>query len=196
MSDVKAAKKSKVAKAKRPRGKGALVFAVIIVALLAVGAYILSQPPREPGSVGDIAPDFTLPVVNSNGLSDQTVTLSSFRGKVVVLEFMVSWCHVCQQMAPSVEYLKVKYEGQDVVFVSVAGTQQGATADSTAGFIRQYQSTWTYVLDTDNSVFERYKVEATPTFFILDRSGKILSKFQGMTATDAFISAIDLALSA
>jgi len=155
----------------------------------------MSQPPRQAGSTGDIGPDFTLQVVAANGLSDQSVTLSSFRGKVVVLEFMVSWCHVCQEMAPSLEYLKQKYQGQDVVFLSVAGTQRGATAESTADFIKQYGSTWTYVLDSDGSVFSAYRVDATPTFLILDRSGTIVSRFQGAVATDAFSNAIDLALS-
>lgn len=167
----------------------------MVVIVLLAGVYIMSQPPREPGSIGDIAPDFSLSVVTSSGLSGQTLTLSSLRGKVVVLEFMVSWCRVCQQMAPSIEYLNTRYQGQDVVFVSVAGTQRGATAESTAEFITQYHITWTHVLDTDNSVFALYKVDSTPTYLILDRSGKILSKFQGFVATDALSNAIDLALS-
>jgi len=159
-----------------------------------VSAYIVSQPPREAGSTGEIAPDFTLRVVTGDGLSDETVKLSSFQGKVVVLEFMVSWCPACQQMAPTVEYLKQSYRNQDVVFISVAGTQRGATAESTAEFIRQYRVTWTHVLDEDNSVFAKYRVESTPTYLILDRSGNILSRFQGVVPTDTLAEAIDLAL--
>jgi thiol-disulfide isomerase/thioredoxin len=158
-------------------------------------AFVVSQPPREAATTGDIAPDFTLQVVSDAGLVGQTVALSSFRGKVVVLEFMMSWCHICQQMAPSVEYLKEKYHDQDVVFLSVAGTQGGATAESTAQFIRQYGVTWTHLLDADNSVFTKYRVDATPTYLVIDGNGKILSRFQGIVATDAFARAIDLALS-
>jgi thiol-disulfide isomerase/thioredoxin len=185
LSRRKQLKKSKAPKSERPRGKGRLVFAAVLIIVVALVAYIVSQPPRQPGRIGDIGPDFTLLVVTANGLSDQTVTLSSYRGKVVVLEFMVSWCHVCQETAPSIEYLSQKYQGQDVVFLSVAGTQSGATAESTAAFIRQYGSTWTYVLDTDGSVFNA----------IIDRSGTILSRFQGAVATEAFSNAIDRALS-
>jgi thiol-disulfide isomerase/thioredoxin len=195
LSTTKSRKKLKTTKSGSSQRRGVLVFAAVVVVVLLVGAYIVSQPPREPGSIGDIAPDFSLPVVTSSGLSGQTLTLSSLRGKVVVLEFMVSWCHVCQQMAPSIEYLNARYQGQDVVFVSVAGTQRGATAESTAEFVTQYHVTWTHVLDTDNSVFALYKVDSTPTYLILDRSGKILSKFQGFVATDALSNAIDLALS-
>jgi len=133
--------------------------------------------------------------VTAEGLTDNMIQLSSFRGRVVVLEFMVSWCHVCQQMAPSIAYLNDKYSGQDVVFLSVAGTHSGATAESTAEFIREHGATWTHVLDSDNSVFPKYGVEATPSYFIIDGSGKILSKFQGILGTDAFSAAIDAALS-
>ena len=171
------------------------MFVGIIIILLAVGGYIISQPPHQPGSLGDIAPDFTLHVVAPTGLSNQSVTLSSLRGKVVVLEFMASWCPVCQQMAPPLEYLNLKYQGQDVVFLSVATTQNGATAESTAAFMKQYNSTWTYVLDADNSVFGTYKVEATPTILVLDRSGIIVSRMQGIVATAALSDAIDHALS-
>lgn len=188
-------RRSKVAKPEKSPRRGVLVFVGIIIILLAVGGYIISQPPHQPGSLGDIAPDFTLHVVAPTGLSNQSVTLSSLRGKVVVLEFMASWCPVCQQMAPPLEYLNLKYQGQDVVFLSVATTQNGATAESTAAFMKQYNSTWTYVLDADNSVFGTYKVEATPTILVLDRSGIIVSRMQGIVATAALSDAIDHALS-
>jgi thiol-disulfide isomerase/thioredoxin len=185
----------KVTKPEKSTRRGILVFVAIIIVVLAVGGYVISQPPQQPGNMGDIAPDFTLHVVAPTGLSDQSVTLSSLRGKVVVLEFMASWCHVCQQMASPLEYLNVEYQGQDVVFLSVATSQNGATPESTAEFIKQYNSTWTYVFDTDNSVFSTYKIEATPTILILDRSGTILSRTQGLVATAALSDAIDRALS-
>jgi thiol-disulfide isomerase/thioredoxin len=188
-------KKTKVTKPDRSRGRRVLVFVVILIVSLVAVAYVISQPPRQAAGIGENAPDFSLPVVTVTGLTDQTVTLSSFRGKVVFLEFMISWCRVCPEMAPSIEYLSRSYEGQDVVFISVAGTQNGATAESTAQFIRQYKSTWTYVLDTDTSVFTTYRIDATPTFLIIDRSGVILSRLQGAVSTGALSSAIDQALS-
>jgi peroxiredoxin len=189
--------RKKSAKSERSRRRGIAIFAVIIVTVLLVGAYVASQPPGQtagPGP-GTIAPDFTLPVVNTAGLSDQVVTLSSLRGKVVVLEFMVSVCHVCQEMSSSVEYLYEEYNARGVVFLSVAGAFSGATANSTAEFIKQYRVSWTHVLDTDSSVFASYKINATPTYLVLDASGKVTARFQGMTVTDAFANAIDQASS-
>jgi peroxiredoxin len=184
---------------KPPAGKsnrsGLLIFAVIVIVVLLVAGYVISQPLSSPATVGEVAPDFTLPVVTSAGLSDQTVTLSSLRGKVVVLEFMLSSCHFCQEMQSSLAYVHFAYRDREVAFLSVAGTSNGATAQSTAEFIREYNVTWTHVLDGDNAIFAQYKVQGTPTYLILDRDGKISSRFQGLVTTDAFISAINLALS-
>jgi peroxiredoxin len=172
------------------------LFVGIVLVLIIVGLYVFSQPPKAPGSPGDIAPDFGLRVVTAEGLTDQVVRLSDHEGKVVVLEFMVSWCHVCQEMEPSIVYLYDTYSDQDVVFLSVAGTQRNATAETTAAFIREYGATWTHVLDSDNSVFSEYGVDATPTYFVIDKSGKISSRLQGVVVTDAFSKAINEALSA
>jgi thiol-disulfide isomerase/thioredoxin len=163
--------------------------------VLLVAGYVISQPLGNPATVGEVAPDFTLRVVTSAGLSDQTVTLSSLRGKVVVLEFMLSTCHYCQEMQSSLAYIHFMYRDRGVVFLSVAGTLNGATAQSTAEFIRQYNSTWTHVLDSDNAIFAQYKVQGTPTYLILDKDGKISNRFQGLVTTDAFTSAINVALS-
>jgi peroxiredoxin len=171
------------------------LFVGVVLVVVIVGLYVFSQPSRAPGNPGDMAPDLRLQVVTAQGLTDQTVRLSDYKGKVVVLEFMVSWCHVCQEMESSIVSLYYRYSGQDVVFLSVAGTQGNATAESTAAFIREYGAAWTHVLDTDNSVFSKYGVRATPTYFVLDKSGTILSRFEGVVFTDAFYKAIDLALS-
>ena len=188
----------KRAAAGKPQRSGqtrTLLFVGTVLVVIIVGLYVFSQPPAVPGSPGGLAPDFGLQVVTADGLTDQTVHLSDYRGKVVVLEFMVSWCHVCQEMEPAIVTLHNRYSDQDVVFLTVAGTQRGATAESTAGFIREYGATWTHVLDSDNSVFPAYGVDATPTYFVLDKSGKILSRFQGVVTTNAFSEAIDLASS-
>ena len=91
--------------------------------------------------------------------------------------------------------LRYDYEPEGVVFISVAGTQQGATAETTAEFIRTYGTDWTYVLDSDNSIFTKYAVDSTPTFFVIGQDGKIVSRLAGIVPTASFVSALDLAVS-
>lgn len=141
-----------------------------------------------------LAPDFTLPVVGPNGLTGQTVTLSSFRGKIVVLEFMEPWCEHCQNMAPVIEQLNGPY-GSNVVFISVSGPWDGATADDTAKFITSYGSTWTYVYDSSGTVFSEYSVNSTPIFYIIGTDGTVSTSLVGEQPSSALAGAISSALS-
>ncbi len=136
------------------------------------------------------APDFTLPVVNANGLTGQTVTLSALRGQVVVLEFMEPWCPHCQRMAPILESLHTQY-GSSVIFISVAGPWNGATASDTAKFIQTYGSSWTYVYDSSGTIMGNvYGVKATPTFFVIGKNGSVVTSLQGEQTANALTAAM------
>ena len=169
---------------------GEIIVGLVILVIAVWGVYSLTQPASQTTTTSSSsgAPDFTLPVVGLNGLTGQTVSLSSFRGKVVLLEFMVPWCPHCQNMAPVLEKLYQQYGSQNVVFLTVSGAwpqQAGgppATASDAAQFIRVYGTSWTFVYDSSNSIFNKYGVTATPTFFIIDKNGMVANTYQGEVA--------------
>jgi thiol-disulfide isomerase/thioredoxin len=180
--------------------------AIPIILLIAVWAiYSFTQPtPKSTtlqvtySSTGSVtqsggAPDFTLPVVGPNGLTGQTVSLSSFRGKVVLLEFMEPWCSHCQNMAPVLDNLYAQYGSGNVVFISVAGPWNGATANDAAKFIQDYGTNWVYVYDSSGTVFSNYGVNSTPTFFIIGKSGSISSTYAGEQPLETLSNAISAA---
>jgi thiol-disulfide isomerase/thioredoxin len=171
---------------------GDVVIGIILIGIIWV-AYSLSQPAApstttrtssNSGISSTMGSDFTLPVVDGNGLTGQSVSLSSFRGKVVLLEFMAPECAHCQKMVPVLEQLASEYGGENVVFVTVAGQGShwfGATPTDVATFIRTYNTNWVYVVDTANNVFNAYGVTGTPTFFIIGKSGQIAASYVGET---------------
>jgi thiol-disulfide isomerase/thioredoxin len=178
---------------------------IIIIAIWAIYSFVQPSPnsttlqvtysTTASPSQSAGAPDFTLSVVGANGLTGQTVTLSSFRGKVVFLEFMEPWCPHCQNMASVLDSLYAKYGSENVVFISVAGPWNGATANDAANFIHNYGTSWIYAYDSSGTVFSNYGVNSTPTFFIIGKDGGVASTFSGEQTADTLSSAISAVLS-
>jgi thiol-disulfide isomerase/thioredoxin len=174
--------------------------AIPIIILIAIWVvYSISHPTTIPNapttsstqmSGNPVAPDFTLSLVSGGGPTGQTVSLSSFRGKVVLLEFMEPWCPHCQKMAPVLEKLYNEYGKGNIVFLTIAGPWQGATVQDTAQFIKDYGSTWSYVYDSSGSVMSAYGVNATPAFMIIGRDGSIVARYEGEQSYDILVAGL------
>lgn len=139
------------------------------------------------------APNFTLPEVNGEGLTDQSFTLSSTTGKVVLLEFFEPWCNHCQDMTPTLKSLYSQFSSQSIVFVSVAGPWNESTARDAANFITTEETNWTYVYDGSQIAFHHYNVTQVPSFFVLGKDGRISSSFVGEQTEFTLAAAITAA---
>ena len=175
--------------------------AIPIIIIIAIWvAYSISQPAvptksQSKATSGSSPADFTLPVVGPSGLTGQSVSLSSFRGKVVLLEFMEPWCVHCQDNIPNVEKLYQQFGSQNVVILSVAGPWADENGKITgpnevAGFIRNYKSSWTYVYDSSGTVMSTYGVTDTPTFVVIGKNGSIITRLEGEQTFDALAGVI------
>lgn len=155
----------------RPTRRGLLRLAIVAIVLASVLALAVLNPFRGTGpAVGQIAPDFTL--TTSTG---ERITLSSYRGTPVLLEFMDVDCPACQLAArESLSPLYANFSAR-VRFLSVDVNFVGAddTADRIDAFKAAYSTPWSYALDADRRVQRAYGVEQTPTTFILDQQGVV-----------------------
>jgi thiol-disulfide isomerase/thioredoxin len=195
MKGMASRKASQTRKSDRIRLSKAEKVAIPIIIIIAIWiAYSATQPSassptQTTASSRPAGLDFTLP----NVITGQPVTLSSFRGKIVLLEFMEPWCPHCQHEAPTLESLYKQF-GNKVVFISVAGSWTGpdgkpASAADAVAFINQYGTTWTYVYDSSGTVMNNeFGVTATPTTFIIGKDGSILTTYQGEIAYDTLAS--------
>ncbi|HEX5552079.1 MAG TPA: TlpA disulfide reductase family protein [Chitinophagaceae bacterium] len=121
--------------------------------------------------VGNMAPGFEEKAVN-----DQPVTLLSYRGKYVLLEFWASWCGPCRAESPNVlkAYRKYKNDGFDVLSVSLDHEK-----DKWEEAIKKDGLLWTQVSDLKgwkNKVAVLYGIHAVPANFLIDPSGKIIAQ--------------------
>ena len=116
-----------------------------------------------------------VPEIELMSKADTMVTLSSFRGKVVLVDFWASWCGPCRAANPYVQklYKKYKESGFEVFAVSL-----DVNKPLWLKAIRKDRLTYTQVLDSDgwlSKVAEQYYVDALPTNFLLDRAGNIVA---------------------
>jgi cytochrome c biogenesis protein CcmG/thiol:disulfide interchange protein DsbE len=153
------------------RALWALVIGTPIVLLLAFGFGRDPNAIRSP-LVGRLAPAFTLRTLNH-----ATFSLSSLRGKPVVLNFWASWCTGCVAEHPYLLSAWRTYHPKGVAFVGIVYDDKQADARS---FVQQYGGPWPDVLDPGQQTAISYGVYGVPETYLIDRRGVIRAKSTGM----------------
>jgi cytochrome c biogenesis protein CcmG/thiol:disulfide interchange protein DsbE len=130
------------------------------------------------------APNFTLPSLTGHG----DVSLSSYRGKIVVLNFWASWCPPCKLEAPTFNEIQTRYGPRGVVVVGVDSQDFAGDART---FARDLHVNYPLVHDSSNDVTNRWGVTSGfPVTFVINRAGAV----QKMFATQIDAPMLDAAL--
>ncbi|MGI4021782.1 MAG: redoxin domain-containing protein [Janthinobacterium lividum] len=124
-------------------------------------------------AIGSIAPDFT-----QNDPLGKPISLSSFKGKYVLVDFWASWCGPCRQENPNVVKVYNQYKAKNFTVLGVSlDKQEGKAAWLQA--IKDDGLTWNHVSDLkfwNNEVAALYGVRSIPGNFLIDPNGKIVAK--------------------
>lgn len=105
-------------------------------------------------------------------MDEETVKLSDYRGKVVLLNFWATWCPPCIREMPSMERLHQKVDADDFKVIAI---NQMEDADEVFAFTGQLEidPTFEILFDTTSSVSQDYAVRGLPTTYLIDKKGKI-----------------------
>ena len=120
--------------------------------------------------VGDEAPDFTVTLTDG-----KQVTLSSLRGKVVMLQFTASWCGVCRKEMPFIEKdIWQKHQANDR-FVLI-GIDRDEPLDKVIAFGKAVGVTYPLGLDLGADIFAKYALRESGITrnVLIDRDGRIV----------------------
>lgn len=121
--------------------------------------------------IGGVAPDIKL-----NGPDGKPVSLSSLRGKVVLIDFWASWCGPCRRENPNVVKMYQKYKDQGF---EIFGVSLDNDANRWKGAIQTDGLTWFHGSDLmgwKSKPAQMYQVHSIPATFLLDKQGKIIAK--------------------
>lgn len=116
---------------------------------------------------GNISPEITL-----NDLDGNSVSLSDFKGKIVYLDFWFWGCTGCMMELPFAKTLHKRYENKDIVFLNVSSPGK-EYVEREIKLIKKDKIEGINLIDGDRYYATQYQVKAYPTYFIIDKDGKI-----------------------
>ena len=127
----------------------------------------------------DAAPDFTLRDING-----KTVTLSDYKGKVVVMSFWATWCGPCKEEMPHLQQLLNEKKEKGLAVFSVS-TDDARTASQVKPYIKRMGYDFTVLLDRSSSVLTQYNPSKTlPFTVIIDQNQNIAKVHSGYNPGD------------
>ena len=152
---------------------------IFFLLVVIVGIFILlrgkdnfdlqNQPRPKPGIQ---APNFTFP-----DLKGERISLTDYKGKVVLLNIWATWCPPCVEEMPSMEKLYGEFKDEDFEILAVSIDTSGARI--VAPFMKKHGLSFPILLDPDGAVTDLYGTIGIPESFILDKEGLIIKKVIG-----------------
>ena len=130
---------------------------------------------------GQPAPDFTL-----KDLNGQPVSLSQFKGKVVLLDFWASWCGPCIADFRSLRKIKEQMAAQPVVFLNIS---KDVDEGDWKRAIAKHQIKGVHV--RSDQVAQVYNVSGIPRYYLVDPQGLIVEKFLRVWDVDEIVAKIE-----
>lgn len=124
-----------------------------------------------PAREGRPAPDFTL--LDPDG---QSVSLSDWRGRPVLINFWASWCGPCEVEMPDIQAAYEAHAGQDLVVLAIAVDD---SAENVRRFFEKHGLTFQPLLD-DGQVSRAYQVFGLPTSFFVSADGEVVAVHTGV----------------
>jgi len=126
-------------------------------------------------ATGEKAPDFELKT-----LDGQTVSLSDYKGKKVILNFWATWCPPCKEEMPHMQkFYEEQAEEKNVEILAVNLTSSDKSVGHVREFVKSYGLTFPVPLDEEGTIGSQYSAITIPTSYLLNTDGTIGEKVIG-----------------
>ncbi|MBU3745472.1 MAG: TlpA family protein disulfide reductase [Sediminibacterium sp.] len=113
------------------------------------------------------------PFINLHNANNESVSLSSLRGKFVLIDAWATWCSPCMEQAPIFERLSEKYRGSPIVFVSISIDEDLSAWEM---YVRKKKNRIVHWRSLDNQFFtDQYGFNTIPHYILLDPEGNFIN---------------------
>src|SRR5947209_9721521 len=162
---------------------------MVISIMLVFGIQRVHHSAIPPGKLqGKAAPDFSLP-----SLTGQSMKLSDFQGKAVLLNFWATWCEPCKVEMPWFVDLQKKYGPQGLQVLGVA--MDDASPKDIAAFAQKMGVNYPILIGKEEVGAQYGGIDYLPSTFYISRDGKIMDHVFGLVSRSEIEASIEKALS-
>ncbi len=121
--------------------------------------------------VGKPAPELSVTDMQGN-----PVSLSTLKGKTVLIDFWTTWCPPCRADAPALDKLFSKYGGKDLMIIGVSVNEDREVVET---FLKEHPHNFPVVLTSENEMPRQYQIGTFPTYMVIDSVGTLTSAAEG-----------------
>jgi len=154
----------------------AILVMILTTGLLITGCATGSEPTA---AVSNAAPDFQL-----QNLNGQSITLSDFKGKPVLINFWATWCQPCVFEMPFIQEIHDEWSDKGLMVLAI---NIGDSSSEVEQFLQNHNLSLPVLLDTSKAVAQTYSIRGIPTTFFIDKEGMIQEKIIGAFPNKAAI---------
>ncbi|WP_052123957.1 redoxin domain-containing protein [Ureibacillus manganicus] len=144
----------------------------VFIVILAASVALNFEKDKKTIVIGE-ATDFELQTI-----SGETVRLSDYRGKKVILNFWATWCPPCKAEMPHMQKFYEEH-GDEIEVIAVNLTSRDNGVEAVEKFVGDNGLTFTIPLDVNGEYGDAYEIFSIPTTYIIDEKGQIYQKIVG-----------------
>jgi len=166
---------------------------IFIVFLIVIAAFFFDFSPKNAVGTTDedhyqMAPDFTL-----TSLNEEEITLSDYRGKVVVVNYWATWCGPCRYEIPILIELQEQYGTDKLIILGVA--IDSGSKENIVKFAEEFNITYPILYGSDEEmakiVYLYGNFASIPSTFIVNRVGEVTNYIIGAQSRGVFQTYIE-----